>query len=80
MERPSWGRRFVQFLSWEPRTYRQVWLAAPFGWGVPGFVGLSVVARHSSWPSTALTYAVSITLVGGLAQSWRLMRRRQQGL
>jgi hypothetical protein len=80
MERPSWGRRLAQSLSWEPRTYRQVWLAAPLGWGVPGFVVVSVVARHWSSPSTALTYAVSITLVGGLGQSWRLMRRRQQGL
>jgi hypothetical protein len=80
MERPSAGRRLARILRWEPRSYWEVWRAAPLGFGVPGFVVVSVVARHWSWPSAAITYAVSITLVGGLAQSWRLMRRRQQGL
>jgi hypothetical protein len=64
-----------KFWRWEFRTYKQVWLAAPLGFGVPGFA-ISVAVGRSLAP--ALTYAASITVVGGAAQTYRLRRRRQR--
>lgn len=58
---------------WEFSTYKQVWLAAPLGLGVPGFALLFAFGR-SLVPT--LTYAVLITVVGGAAQSYRLWQRK----
>jgi hypothetical protein len=75
--RTGWGQRIVRVCRWEPRTYRQVWLGAPLGWGVPGFIIWSVIGHRS--PYESLTYALVIAF-GGLVQSWQLNRRRQRGL
>jgi hypothetical protein len=63
----------MQMLRWEPRTYRQIWLWAPFGWGLPGLIIWSVIG-HSL--DVAITAAVSLTFFGGLGQCWRLNRRK----
>ena len=46
VERIGWGQRIVQFFRWKPSTYRQVWLFAVPGFGVPGFIIWTVVGRH----------------------------------
>jgi hypothetical protein len=79
VKRNGWGKRIAQLFRWQPATYGQVWLFAVFGFGVPGFIIWSVVGTQLSWPSAALSYAASVTFFGGLAQSWRLNRRRQRG-
>jgi hypothetical protein len=79
VRRTGWGHRIVQFCRWKPSTYQQVWLFAVFGFGVPGFIIWSVIGTQLSWPSAALSYAVSVTFFSGLAQSWRLNQRRRNG-
>jgi hypothetical protein len=66
--------RVVRGLRWKPSTYRQVWIFAVVGFGVPGFCIWEFVAPHSLIAS--LVYAVGITFFGGLGQTWRLNRRR----
>ena len=78
MERTGWWQRIVRFVRWKPTTYPEVWLFAWLGFGVPGFIIWSVVGRHPLY--AALTYAMSVTFFSGLAQSWRLNRRRERGL
>jgi hypothetical protein len=66
----------MRVLRWQPSSYRQVWIYAVLGFGVPGFciwafVGHSLVE--------ALIYAASITFFIGLGRSRRLNRDRNQG-
>ena len=70
------GQRVMRVLRWQPSSYRQVWIYAVLGFGVPGFciwafVGHSLVE--------ALIYAASITFFIGLGRSRRLNRDRNQG-
>jgi hypothetical protein len=69
------GHRVTRVLQWEPSTYRQVWVFAVLGLGVPGFCILLAIAESHSLVR-ALTYAVSATFLGGIGLSWRLHRRR----
>jgi hypothetical protein len=65
--------RLSKFWHSEFNTYKQVWLAAPLGFGVPGFAVSLAFGRSLV---IALVGAATITLVGGLGQSYRLWRRR----
>jgi hypothetical protein len=62
-----------KFWRAEHHTYKRVWLFAPLGFGVPGFAIYVALGRSLG---LALTFAVCITIFGGLAQSYRLWRRR----
>ena len=73
----TWRHRASRWLHWNPSTCGQVWFGAVLGFGVPGFVIWSVLGMHRYWPLPALMYGASITLFGGLGQSYRLRRRRQ---
>jgi hypothetical protein len=66
----------VQVRRWYPRTYKQVWLFAVLGFGVPGFIIWAVVEQQHSLMQ-ALIYAVSVTFFGGLGPSRRLRRRKR---
>jgi hypothetical protein len=68
----GWGDQVVRAWRWRPSTYQEVWIVAPLGFGVPGFC-VSAIVEHSM--TQALVYAVSVTLFGGLGQTWRLNRR-----
>jgi hypothetical protein len=78
MGRTVCGQGIVQFFRWKPSNYAQVWLSAVLGFGVPGLIIWSAIGSHPLYSGG--TYAASITLVGGLGQSWRLNRRRQRGV
>ena len=61
-----------KFGRWELSTYRHVWFAAPLGFGIPAFAISVAFGRPFV---AALIYAVSITVVGGAGQSYRLSCR-----
>jgi hypothetical protein len=69
--RVDWGMRVSR---WRPSTYRQIWMYAPLGFGVPGFCIRAFLGPQRSLIQ-AFVYAASLTLLGGLAQSWRFHRR-----
>jgi hypothetical protein len=69
----GWGDRVARVWRWRPSTYRQVWIFAVLGLGMPGLIIWAVEEQQHS-----LIYAVSITFFSGLGQSWQLNRRRQR--
>lgn len=82
MERTGRGQRFVQFLTWQPSTYKQVWLSAVIGGGVLVSIIMSVVFSaegQRSWLAYGLTVGVGSTVVSGALGSWSLNWRRNQG-
>jgi hypothetical protein len=73
MDKESILVRLSKFWNLEFKTYKQVWLGAPLGFGVPCFA-ISLAFGRSLM--IAFVGAAAITLVGGLGQSYRLWRRR----
>jgi hypothetical protein len=66
----------MRVLRWKPSTYRQVWIYAVLGFGVPGFCIWALLGRPLI---ESLIYAASIALVTGYVRSWRLNRDRSRG-
>jgi hypothetical protein len=66
----------MRVLRWKPRTYRQVWIYAVLGFGVPGFCIWALFGRPVV---ESLIYAATITFATGFARSWRLNWDRNQG-
>ena len=79
MERTGWGQRFVQFLTWQPSTYKQVWLSAVIGGGVLVSIVMSVVFSaegQRSWLALGLIAGMASTVISGTLGSWSLNYRR----
>jgi hypothetical protein len=67
----------MRVLRWKPSTYRQVWIFAVLGFGVPGFCIWGFVGVLPLIDS--LGYAAGITFFSGLTGSWRLNWDRNHG-
>jgi hypothetical protein len=82
VERTGSRQRFAQFLTWQPSTYKQVWLAAVIGGGVLVSILMSVVfsaAGQRSWLARGLAVGVASAVISGALGSWSLNWRRNQG-